>query len=282
MRRVVITLIAADSHVRAARAAGPGRLAHGVRLGERPPAPPSRHLRPWPRALAAPAGLPDELERQLLAREPPSPAHRVRPDHRDGGHGPDPADPDRVGHGPALDRRDRPPRAARLHPRRNAAHGVQRRVLRRDDHEARSCRCAGSSRRPAGPDLERSTRAGGALLRRAGRLERQGEPGVRGAVLSGGSGTTRTGPRRSPYSHPFDPDHPVTTPYGLDTSNPQVQQAFGDALGDLDAANAPFDAALGTPLFIVKTGCGSRSTVAPATPTATSTPCGRAGCRATA
>ena len=46
----------------------------------------------------------------------------------------------------------------------------------------------------------------------------------------------------------------MTTPYGLDTSNPQVQQAFGDALGDLDAANAPFDAALGTPQFIVKNG----------------------------
>src|SRR3954465_13755312 len=49
----------------------------------------------------------------------------------------------------------------------------------------------------------------------------------------------------SPYKVPFDASDPVNTPRGLDTSNPQVQSALGDALNDLAAANIPIDAPLG-------------------------------------
>jgi acyl-homoserine-lactone acylase len=49
----------------------------------------------------------------------------------------------------------------------------------------------------------------------------------------------------SPWKVQFDASDPVNTPRGLDTSNPQVQSAFGDALNDLAAANIPIDAPLG-------------------------------------
>ncbi|MEA2467728.1 MAG: acyl-homoserine-lactone acylase, partial [Thermoleophilaceae bacterium] len=49
----------------------------------------------------------------------------------------------------------------------------------------------------------------------------------------------------SPYKVAFDASDPVNTPRGLDTSNPQVQSALGDALNDLAAANIPIDAPLG-------------------------------------
>jgi len=76
----------------------------------------------------------------------------------------------------------------------------------------------------------------------------------RGAVLFRRFWDLANGATPSPYSHPFDPDRPVTTPYGLDTNNPQVQQAFGDALSDLDAAHVPFDATVGSRQYIVKDG----------------------------
>ena len=46
----------------------------------------------------------------------------------------------------------------------------------------------------------------------------------------------------TPFSHPFDVNHPVTTPYGLDTNNPQVQTALGDAIQDFRNAHVPLDA----------------------------------------
>jgi acyl-homoserine-lactone acylase len=43
----------------------------------------------------------------------------------------------------------------------------------------------------------------------------------------------------------FDPKDPVNTPRGLNTRNPQVMQAYGDALTDLAGAGIPVDAPLG-------------------------------------
>jgi acyl-homoserine-lactone acylase len=58
----------------------------------------------------------------------------------------------------------------------------------------------------------------------------------------------------SPYAVAFDASDPVNTPRGLDTSNPQVQSALGDALNDLAAANIPIDAPLGDHQGITKNG----------------------------
>jgi acyl-homoserine-lactone acylase len=49
----------------------------------------------------------------------------------------------------------------------------------------------------------------------------------------------------SPWKVPFDPADPVHTPNTLNTDNPQVQNALGDALNDLAAAKIPVDAPLG-------------------------------------
>lgn len=57
-----------------------------------------------------------------------------------------------------------------------------------------------------------------------------------------------------PWSHPFSDSNPVNTPYGLDTSNPQVQQAFGDALSDLSSHHIPYDVTLGARQYIVRNG----------------------------
>lgn len=49
----------------------------------------------------------------------------------------------------------------------------------------------------------------------------------------------------SPWAHPFDAADPVHTPNTLDTNNPQVRLAFGDAISDLQGARIPLDAAPG-------------------------------------
>jgi acyl-homoserine-lactone acylase len=67
----------------------------------------------------------------------------------------------------------------------------------------------------------------------------------RGALLFRRFWERALGGTSSPYRVPFDASDPVNTPRGLDTSNPEVQSAFGDALNDLAAANIPIDAPLG-------------------------------------
>lgn len=47
------------------------------------------------------------------------------------------------------------------------------------------------------------------------------------------------------WTTPFDSDDPVNTPRGLNTVNPKVLLAFGDAVNDLAAAHIPVDARLG-------------------------------------
>jgi acyl-homoserine-lactone acylase len=56
----------------------------------------------------------------------------------------------------------------------------------------------------------------------------------------------------SPYSHPFDPSDPVHTPYGLNTANPQVRVALGDAINDLQTAHLPLDASPGQVQFATR------------------------------
>jgi acyl-homoserine-lactone acylase len=52
--------------------------------------------------------------------------------------------------------------------------------------------------------------------------------------------------QRTPiWKTPFSASDPVHTPNGLNTANPQVQKAFGDALNDLAGAHIPVDAPLG-------------------------------------
>ncbi len=53
---------------------------------------------------------------------------------------------------------------------------------------------------------------------------------------------------------PFDPDHPVTTPNTLNTGNPGVRRAFGDAVAELRAAGIPLDAPLGKRQYVVRNG----------------------------
>ena len=48
------------------------------------------------------------------------------------------------------------------------------------------------------------------------------------------------------YTTPFDANDPVNTPRGLDTDNPQVKQALGDAVNDLQNAGIPLAATLRT------------------------------------
>ena len=49
----------------------------------------------------------------------------------------------------------------------------------------------------------------------------------------------------SPFSRPFDANDPVNTPNTLNTSNPGVRSALGDAISDLQGAHVALDAAPG-------------------------------------
>jgi acyl-homoserine-lactone acylase len=66
-----------------------------------------------------------------------------------------------------------------------------------------------------------------------------------GAVLFRRFWDHATSAAPSPWSHPFSTSDPVHTPYGLDTNNPQVRLALGDAISDLEGANIPLGAAPG-------------------------------------
>ena len=71
----------------------------------------------------------------------------------------------------------------------------------------------------------------------------------RGAVLFG-KFWNHASASPSPFSHPFDPAHPVTTPFGLNTANPAVRNALGDAIVALPKAHVPIDTTLGAVQFV--------------------------------
>jgi len=72
----------------------------------------------------------------------------------------------------------------------------------------------------------------------------------RGAVLFATFWNFAQGARPSPFSHPFQPSHPVTTPYGLNTANSTVHTALGDAILQLNKAHVPIDTTLGAVQFV--------------------------------
>jgi acyl-homoserine-lactone acylase len=55
-----------------------------------------------------------------------------------------------------------------------------------------------------------------------------------------------------PWSTQFDASDPVNTPRDLNTGNPEVQRAFGDAISDLNGAGIPLDASLGQVQFTTR------------------------------
>ncbi len=63
----------------------------------------------------------------------------------------------------------------------------------------------------------------------------------------------------------------MTTPYGLNTANPVVRDALGDAIRQLSQAHLPLDAALGAVQYVSYHGRACRSRAGPATPTGSST-----------
>jgi acyl-homoserine-lactone acylase len=66
-----------------------------------------------------------------------------------------------------------------------------------------------------------------------------------GAVLFRRFWDHASGAEPSPWAVPFSSSDPVHTPNTLDTNNPQVRLALGDAISDLQGANIPLDAAPG-------------------------------------
>src|SRR5215831_5094455 len=76
------------------------------------------------------------------------------------------------------------------------------------------------------------------------------DAGQRGAVLFGEFWNHATASPTSPFSHPFEPAHPVTTPFGLNTAIPTVRNALGDAIQALHNAHIPIDTTLGAVQFV--------------------------------
>jgi acyl-homoserine-lactone acylase len=76
----------------------------------------------------------------------------------------------------------------------------------------------------------------------------------RGAVLFAAFWNFAEAASPSPFSHPFQLSHPVTTPYGLDTANTTVRDALGDAIQQLNQAHIPIDTTLGAVQYVTYHG----------------------------
>lgn len=61
-------------------------------------------------------------------------------------------------------------------------------------------------------------------------------------------------PIGAPWSVPFDVNDPVNTPRDLDTDNPRVQEALGNAIADLQAAGIPLDGLLRNWQYVTRLG----------------------------
>jgi acyl-homoserine-lactone acylase len=85
-------------------------------------------------------------------------------------------------------------------------------------------------------DLHENTHSHGAVLFRRFIDNLDGSTQATGYTYSG----------LTPYwATPFDPSKPVRTPNGLNTADPEVAMALGDAISDLDAAHYPLGVAPG-------------------------------------
>jgi len=80
------------------------------------------------------------------------------------------------------------------------------------------------------------------------------DTGQRGAVLFAAFWRFTLAASPSPFSHPFQLPHPVTTPYGLNTANTTVHTALGDAIQQLNKAHIPIDTTLGAVQFVTYHG----------------------------
>src|SRR6516164_4827215 len=80
------------------------------------------------------------------------------------------------------------------------------------------------------------------------------DAGQRGAVLFAAFWNFAQAANPSPFSHPFDLSHPVTTPSGLDTTNTTVHTALGDAIQQLNKAHIPIDTTLGAVQYVTYHG----------------------------
>ncbi|MFL5910223.1 MAG: penicillin acylase family protein [Gaiellaceae bacterium] len=69
--------------------------------------------------------------------------------------------------------------------------------------------------------------------------------GSKGAILFRRFWERALGAQGGPWKDSFDPNDAVHTPHTLDTGNPQVQSALGDAVNDLKGAHYALDAAPG-------------------------------------
>ena len=76
----------------------------------------------------------------------------------------------------------------------------------------------------------------------------------RGAVLFAAFWNFAQGAQPSPFSHPFQLSHPVTTPFGLNTANSTVHTALGNAIQQLNKAHIPIDTTLGAVQFVTYHG----------------------------
>jgi acyl-homoserine-lactone acylase len=56
------------------------------------------------------------------------------------------------------------------------------------------------------------------------------------------------------WGHPFDPADPLNTPNALDTAQPGIPVALGNAIADLNQANVPLDATVGDVQHVVRGG----------------------------
>ena len=78
--------------------------------------------------------------------------------------------------------------------------------------------------------------------------------GQRGAVLFGVFWAYAYSVDPAEFTHPFELSDPVHTPYGLNTPNPAVQQALGDAISALDQAHIPLNATVGSVQYVTYHG----------------------------
>lgn len=76
----------------------------------------------------------------------------------------------------------------------------------------------------------------------------------RGAVLFAAFWNFAQSATPSPFSHPFQLSHPVTTPFGLNTANSTVHTALGNAIQQLNKAHIPIDTTLGAVQFVTYHG----------------------------
>jgi acyl-homoserine-lactone acylase len=76
----------------------------------------------------------------------------------------------------------------------------------------------------------------------------------RGAVLFAAFWNLAQAAAPSPFSHPFQASHPVTTPFGLNTANSTVHTALGNAIQQLNKAHIPIDSTLGAVQFVTYHG----------------------------